>query len=112
MEDQMSSTDLNAKNAISKITSLNSIEEIFTFVSGDDKKSVQEAATAQISILTTKAAPPSPADQKQGEVKNMSETSQEFKAATVVHKSSVITMRNGEPTTVYFDDRGKEIITK
>ena len=52
----------------------------------------------------------SPAEeQKQGEVETITEETQEFKGAPVIHKSSIITMRNSQPTRVFFGENGKEV---
>lgn len=105
----MSSTDHNVKNATAKINELKTVEEVFNFVAGDERKTVQEAATIQIDILKAKSQP-SNGDNlpKQGEVNKITNTKQEFKDAPVIHKSSVLTMRNSKPTRVFFNEKGIE----
>ncbi len=102
----MSSSEQHAKDAINEIEGMKKIEDIFGFVQGDNRVTVQEAATVQIEKL------------KQGETDKLKKNDNDLKTPTTQKEvalpegtTSIITMINSQPHRAYFCD-GKMIKTE
>ena len=116
----MSSTDFNVKDASDKIAGLKKEEDIFSFVQGDERITVQNAATKRLSEIEESKKP------KQGESGNVTKNNKDFKTETTQKGADVrpdkseayvsfagketsnIQIRDGRPAKVTFID-GKEV---